>query len=288
MEDHKVNLKARSLLRVTMWFALATGFLEVALRLAQRHLLDTRTFLSEDVVWMAPLANLGLFALVGGLLALGRRFRPEWVSLPRVAGLFLFLLLLGPALAVERLHPAATTLLAAGIAVQASRLLRTREHLFMRLIPATGIGMLVVLILLGAASLAGRRIAEGTAISALPDAPQGAPNVLLLILDTVRADDMGFHGYPLPTTPNLDKLAGQGVVFERAYATAPWTLPTHATLFTGRYPFEMSADWLTPLDDQHPTLAELLADKGYVTGGFVANLLYTTSETGLDRGCRSG
>ena len=67
-------------------------------------------------------------------------------------------------------------------------------------------------------------------------------------------------------------------------ATAPWTLPSHAGMFTGRWPHELSADWFHALDSTHPTLAETLRARGYNTAGFVANTLYCGSETGLSRG----
>ena len=72
--------------------------------------------------------------------------------------------------------------------------------------------------------------------------------------------------------------------FDQAFATAPWTLPSHTSLFTGRWPHELTADWTVPLDGDYPTLAEYLAAHGYDTAGFVANLDYCGRETGLARG----
>ncbi|HEU4565470.1 MAG TPA: sulfatase, partial [Gemmatimonadaceae bacterium] len=104
------------------------------------------------------------------------------------------------------------------------------------------------------------------------------------ILDTVRAASLSLYGYAQPTTPKLARWAARGVVFEQAMAPAPWTLPSHGTLFTGRWPHELSAGWLTPLDGRWPTLAERFAARGYRTAGFVANLQYATYEHGLARG----
>ncbi len=108
--------------------------------------------------------------------------------------------------------------------------------------------------------------------------------MLLIVLDTVRAQNLSLYGYARSTTPELEQLAKAGVVFERALSTSPWTLPSHVSMFTGRFPHEVSADWLTPLDSTYPTLAEVFSASGYVTAGFVANLLYCTYETGLNRG----
>ena len=93
----------------------------------------------------------------------------------------------------------------------------------------------------------------------LPPSPAGVPNVILVIWDTVRTGNLSLHGYRRPTSPNLERLAGRGVRFDQAFATAPWTLPSHSSFFTGRWPHELTADWLSPLDGTHPTLAEYLA-----------------------------
>jgi arylsulfatase A-like enzyme len=134
---------------------------------------------------------------------------------------------------------------------------------------------------LGSAAVRERRIFSG-----LPTADPAAPNVLLIIWDTVRAASMGLYGHQHATTPALDRLAREGVVFEWAIATSPWTLPSHGTMFTGHFPHELSTDWFARLDDAFPTLAEVFRDQGYATGGFTANGRYTGHRTGLDRGFR--
>ena len=110
------------------------------------------------------------------------------------------------------------------------------------------------------------------------------PNVLLIVLDTVRADRLSLYGYRRPTSPTLERLARRGVRFDEARATAPWTLPSHASLFTGRWPHELDVNWNTRLGTKFPTLAEYLGSRGYATAGFVANVLYCSYEFGLDRG----
>ena len=78
--------------------------------------------------------------------------------------------------------------------------------------------------------------------------------------------------------------SAKGVVFDGAHSTAPWTLPSHASMFTGRYASETGADWTSPMDTTPPTLAEAFRDAGYATAGFVANIAYTGYHTGLGRG----
>lgn len=269
------------LLRAAAAIGLATGFLEAAFRLAQR-LAGRRTFLSEDVAWMAPVADLVLFVLValvalGVARALGRRLDRRVFF-----GLLAFVAALGPILAFPRIHPAAGIVLAAGLGTAAGRGLGGRRG------PVRWAGRalvpLLALLFVALAGARGReRLAERRALASLPDADPGAPDVVLLILDTVRAGNLGLYGYRLPTSPRLEALDGT-IVFDRAWATAPWTLPSHVGFLTGLFPYQTRADWLTPLEAGPTTLAEYLAGRGYATGAFVANLIYTTEETGLARG----
>ena len=96
------------------------------------------------------------------------------------------------------------------------------------------------------------------------DAPR---SVILISLDTLRADHLGCYGHERNTSPNLDALAAEGVVFEQVVAPAPWTLPSHASLLTGRYPSRHGA--LTTNDaisETVPTLAGLLGRGGFECG----------------------
>jgi arylsulfatase A-like enzyme/Tfp pilus assembly protein PilF len=98
------------------------------------------------------------------------------------------------------------------------------------------------------------------------------PNILLITLDTTRADRLGCYGYKLAGTPNLDVLANRGVLFERAYAPAPMTSPSHASIFTGLWPPEhgVFTNGQVSLDESLSTVAELLSGEGYNTAAFVA------------------
>lgn len=110
------------------------------------------------------------------------------------------------------------------------------------------------------------------------------PNVLLVVLDTVRADALSCYGNPRPTTPNIDELKVQGTLFENAYATCFWTLPSHASLFTGLYPSEAGATSETNyLPDRLTTLAERLSGAGYRSGAVVRNA-WLSAERGFAQG----
>ena len=110
------------------------------------------------------------------------------------------------------------------------------------------------------------------------------PNVIVVVWDTVRADHLSLYGYPRPTTPNLDRLAGNAMVFEQAHAPGVWTLPSHASMFTGLPPESTGADerWMW-LDTPHLTLAEHFQGQGYNTISLAANTLLST-DTNLTQG----
>jgi choline-sulfatase len=122
-------------------------------------------------------------------------------------------------------------------------------------------------------------------LALLAAAATSAPNLLVVTIDTLRADRVGAYGFPLATTPAMDAIARQGVLFEDAIIHAPQTRPSHASLFTGRLPFEhgIRDNFSKPLDASMPTLASILKQRGYATGGFIA--AYPVSrDSGLHRG----
>jgi len=116
--------------------------------------------------------------------------------------------------------------------------------------------------------------------------PATGPNLLLVVVDTLRADHLGTYGHGEDTSPRIDELAGQGVVFERMYSQAPWTKPSVASLFTSLYPpqhqvLEEGTD--NRLASSLTTLAEVLADAGYRTGAVSQNP-HIQANTGFDQG----
>jgi arylsulfatase A-like enzyme len=128
------------------------------------------------------------------------------------------------------------------------------------------------------------RVRESVVVGSLPEPGASSTNVLIIILDTVRAASLGLYGNTQPTTPRLDEWSRSGTVFDWAFSPAPWTLPSHASMFTGVRAGEQTGDWETPLDRSLPTLAERFRDRGYHTAGFVANMHYTAWDSGLPRG----
>jgi hypothetical protein len=125
-------------------------------------------------------------------------------------------------------------------------------------------------------------VAETAASATAPSAER--PDVLIVVLDTVRAQNVSAYGYQRRTTPYLERLAAEGALFLDATAPSTWSLPAHASLFTGRFPTAHRADLEHRiLDDASPTLAEVLAASGYETRCFTANP-HISDGFGLTRG----
>lgn len=130
-----------------------------------------------------------------------------------------------------------------------------------------------------------QRAHERRQISRLPAAAPGSPNVLVIVVDTLRADHLSTYGYGRPTSPNLSRIADQGVLFENAMAPSSWTLPSHASMLTGRYPHEHGACYMgVSLLPQYPVLGEAFQRLGYRTAGFSASTYFFSRRTGLGRG----
>lgn len=117
------------------------------------------------------------------------------------------------------------------------------------------------------------------------------PNILLMVMDTARAKNMSMYGYKRPTTPHLHEFARDAVVFQNSISSSSWTLPAHATLFTGLPGYLHFAsftknveDPVVPLAAHFDTLAEILHATGYKTGAAVANTLFLSPKYGLNQG----
>ncbi len=263
---------------------LAGGLLEGLLVVKQRFhdgRIVWRT--PDDVVWAAPLACAALGLAVGLVLALVRRFTPlRSAAVPVVCATLLALL--PPLLRIASLSWWASALLALGVGVQVARLLGRRPRLLRRVtVAAAALG--VVATAAAAWALHAHRAGALREIEArLPAPAANAPNVVLIVLDTVRATDMSLHGYARPTSPRLDALAAEGVVFEHAISTTSWTLPAHVSLFTGVHRHQTRAHWKGPMEPGLPTLSEWFDGHGYRTVGFAGNVLYGDRAFGLARG----
>jgi arylsulfatase A-like enzyme len=154
---------------------------------------------------------------------------------------------------------------------------------------------LPVALLLGVGFLLHQRaLVQPPSAAALTDPAR--PNVLLVTLDTVRADHLSAYGYDRRTTPNLSDFAQHATLYANAISPSDMTLSSHASIFTGLYASRHGAHWVTgqgtvsdagsgtALPDSFPTLAGILSQKGYLTAGVVANDAFLQHSYALDRG----
>ncbi len=265
---------------------IAAGWVHALELTVARHLQHELVWFSRNFLWMSPIAYTIVLLPAALLLAICAGLsRSNWVT-----GVSFFTLAcvatFGVLLPYSQIARIAALFLAASAAFQLARSAMAAPERWLLRFRRFALGGTVLVALTALIMPRWRERAASRAIAALPvpTAPTPPTNVLLIILDTVRAASMSLYGAADSTTPRLAQWAKDATVFDAAYAVSPWTLPSHASLFTGRYAGEVIADWKTPLDRSDSTLAELFRMRGYATGGFMANLRYTAWDSGLDRG----
>ncbi|MCC6317209.1 MAG: sulfatase-like hydrolase/transferase [Gemmatimonadaceae bacterium] len=261
-----------------------TGWLHTIELAVERQGLGHFTWYSREFIWMSPIAYTLFFLAVSVPVLVVAMLAPRIARVEVAAGWVALLGVFGLLLPYPEVGRLAALILAFGVAVQVWRMVQRYAPWWRRVTPWV---VLTNLALIGAIAVLqplARRAGERRVTAALPAAPAGAPNVLLIILDTVRAASLSLYGFPYPTSPHLSALATGGVTFDQAYAPAPWTLPSHASYLTGRWPFELTADWTVPLDGKTPVITEAFRARGYHTAAIVANHDYTAFDSGLARG----
>ncbi len=144
--------------------------------------------------------------------------------------------------------------------------------------------LIAVPVLAALGALSSSRVREVALLSALPKPPH-SPNVLLIIVDTLRADHLSPYGYARNTSPFVNQLAQHGVLFENAVSPSSWTLPAHASILTGLYPHQ---DWVETdkdhLSSRWPNLANVLRLRGYRTAAFSGNYFLFNKTHGFAHG----
>ncbi len=273
-----------ALLGLAAWCGTVAGLLEVVTVVVHKRFFDTNQLLgmTRHFIWLVPLADLLLLLLVGLAGCLVVILRPaggRWA----VAGMLCALTLLPMLLvAFPRVYGLAWLFVALGVSARLVPILERYGATFRRVVLSSAPILAVTLAALAAFPWATDRLQQrrerGRPI------PQGAPNILLIVMDTVAADHLALYGYGRPTSPAIEELARRGSRFDAALSASSWTLPSHASMFTGRWPHELSVGWRTPLDAASPTVAEFLRARGYATAGFIANMTYCASDSGLGRG----
>lgn len=177
-------------------------------------------------------------------------------------------------------------LLATAVSLVAALLAWALAPRFERSRVSGAVGVLLMIVLAGAAStLAGPTVVSSDPTPLpTPDTTRPQRNIILISLDSLRADHVGAYGYKRPTSPNFDGFAKQGVLFRNAISTSSWTLPTHLTMFTGRSQVSHGVTVDTKvLSTSIPTLGEIFHEAGYATAGFVSGP-YVGGHYGYARG----
>jgi arylsulfatase A-like enzyme len=276
------------LLLLSAWCGVVAGLLEVGTIVLRKQLIDPNQLygMCRHFPWLIPVTNLYVFLALGivtyfASLAWPRRDHGLVTRL--LCALTVLPVLL---VAVPRVYTLAWFIAALGVAAHLVPLCERNAGRFRRFVLLSFPVVLGIVVILWAAPSIRDRLKQARAAARPLPAP-GSPNVLLVVLDTVAAGHLSLHGYDRMTSTSLAELAERGIRFDSAQAASSWTLPSHATMFTGREMHELSVGWLTPLDETRPTLAEFLTSRGYATAGFVANTKYCASDSGLGRGFAS-
>jgi arylsulfatase A-like enzyme len=289
--DQRAPAPLTSSLLLAAWFGVIGGVIE-GLGLLLFQWVNWASWgkffhVSTEILWISATFDLVLFSLIalGAAFVLSRMRRVP--VLPVVFVILATLTFYDWLELTQRLSRFSCLMLGAGLAVALNRVFSRypdRTLNFMRR-KLRWVGVGLVLLVVG---MQGRRILhERTFVAGLPAPQAGAPNVLVLVVDTLRADHLSSYGYALPTSPNLDRFAQSGALFENAFSTSSWTLPSHASLLTGAYPHEHGVTDMKshpPYDHRFPTIAEVFSQHGYRTGAFSANTVYFTRDMGFGPG----
>jgi arylsulfatase A-like enzyme len=285
LRDTGKGLGAWQILAVAASLALITAFGELTLLAALKFVLHRRLHLGPSVVWMTPIALLVIFAVPGLLFVVASRFWRRLADPGVVVTSLVFLMMLNWILVERIISIWALLILSVGVAIQAGRLARAHRQSFQRLLRIATPALAALVIVATIAVEGGLALSRSRAEHRLPPARDGAANVLFIILDTVRARTLSLYGYERETTPNLERLAARGVVFDRATSPGTWTVPSHGSMFTGKWPFQIGSWWSSP--ERLPpgtTLAGFMAEHGYRTAGFIGNWYHIGKESGLSSG----
>jgi arylsulfatase A-like enzyme len=244
---------------------------------------------SGPILWISPAVDIILFALIGCMaFFLAGLFRLSPIRV--VCAALTFMAVYDWLRLTNRLYPAACLVVAIACAVVMWRGTTKLQNSFFRRIwwmPLVPVAIVVCLTQVAPSLREQHRTAK------LPNPSPGAPNVLVIVIDTLRADHLSSYGYSRQTTPAIDAMAQQGVLFANAIAASSWSLPSHASLLTGRYPHEHRLQnvqpqpwlgWGTSAMNGFPTLGEAMQARGYRTAAFSANRVYFTENVGLGRG----
>ena len=209
-ESHPVRAGTTTILVLAAWIGLIAGFLDLGLMVIKRRVIEGDFYrLGGDFAWIIPVGVALLVFVPAILLCLIAPIRGGSIRLGLVVWLLSFVGFLDVSARLP-LDLWASLLLCCGLAVQLTRLVGRRRTAFLRLVRRTVVPLAGAVLTIMLATKGGRAWSEHRAAAALPPAPVDARNVLLIVWDTVRAENLSLNGYERPTSPNLERLAGRG------------------------------------------------------------------------------
>jgi len=285
------------LLLAVISFGIATGLIEgVGLMLFQR--LNWASWgpmihVAWPILWIAPLGDAIFFLVLTIVVTLLGRFVPRLRTITVLTFLLSALAAYDFLTLTARLYHWSCFLLAIGVGVTFTRWASTREESVLRFARRTLVFAVTAWCVAFVAVRGGGWLKEKRELASLSQPSPGAPNVLVIVVDTLRADHLSSYGYARPTSPNIDHIAEQGTLFENAISTCSWSLPSHVSLITGLYQFQHGVTNVQPMSvfgSSVPsfkgalTLGEAFEHHGYRTGAFSANRTWFSHDLGFGRG----
>jgi arylsulfatase A-like enzyme len=283
-----ISRDGKAILSTAAWFGLVAGLVEALIFVISIQI-GRSLVVWYEIVWISPLVYLVGYSLVGLVLVLLQRLLPRLPWMLISVALFAFVTFFDWVVLIltDRVMIFAQVVLALGLTTVTMRIYKRYQDRFSRLCRRSLPALLVTVAVLLVVVQGGMWLKEKVGLSRLPELPSGSPNVLVVMVDTLRADHLSTYGYERQTSPNIDQIAAQGVLFENAYGGSNYSYTSHASFFTGLPLDQHKAEWdnlraLFNLDA--PVFPELLRDAGYRTGGFSANTFWVTRKDGFGRG----
>lgn len=272
-----------SLFVIAVWAGAIFGLLEGIVLCISRFspLIQAAHKVSNSALWVAPLVDIPLFLAAAAAFLVALQFFGRYLGgreLLTAYGFFIFLGILTVITMPRMIQPWGAAVFSLGLAVVLMRRLSGSEEKVTRGLRSQSLWVPLILGLAAIGTWSFQSAKESLEARALPEAQPNATNVLVIVLDTVRADHYARpNGAPL--VPNLNRVAARGATFTNAWSTTSWSLPSQASILTGRYPDEHGADWPElRLKRGVATLQEFLAERGYATGAFSGNAAWITPE----------
>jgi arylsulfatase A-like enzyme len=287
----------RSLLAFAIWAGLVVGLLEgLGLLVFQKINWENwgrLVHVSREIVWISALVDVIFFCFLAILIGLLARVITSRNAVRVAAFCFSSFAVFDWLRVTSRISSLACLLLGVGTGVVLSRWAVERvDTLFS--FSKKFVLPLAILAIMSFTALAGQKwFEERSAVASLPKAAPETPNVIMVVVDTLRADHLSCYGYSQLATPNIDRLAREGVLFSNAFSASSWTLPSHVSLLTGRFQFDHGIDrvqpmsvrhWGTPPLGNYLTLGQIMERKGYRTGAFSGNRTFFSADLGFKQG----